>query len=548
MAWSMAALVASTVLTATAPAGGAPAPSSIAVVAVGHCDGASTAIAARSFRTLVQPRLGAALQDEAQTARPLGGLAERTLEEIDRAVAAARKDFYAHRVDPALVLLRALAADVVRQAPSEQRWRVEREVGTLIAQVELAADPAAAETAVVAILRVEPGYQPDTALYPPTFRKFVDGVRERLAEIAASRLDVAVSPPGTLVYVGGKPVGAAPLSLHVTPGEYRVEADFGHRGLLRVVRVPAPPALASPVELGAGVEGAILPDAGPCVEPGSDPATRLARLAALAGAQRLYAVRSETSGGRAWMAVAEVDASGQVVREARAPVQPGAPESEALAGLAEWTATGKPAARVEVLKRAGAGSPGTGRGQLSGRVLGQPAPAGFRLHTFPEAWEGAAQPEAVHFDGDRFKRTDAPAGRTSVQVVTDDGRVGAMVVDVPAGGAVEAQVHVQRACTAVGRVVNSAGRPVGGARVRAEQLGAGFRQAVDSGPRGFFVFRELLRGEYRLTVQAGERRLERRFSLTGTCKAELGAVTLPDAVSSSAPAPDAGTPVGAHDR
>lgn len=547
MASSMAALAASTLLTATAPGGGASAASSVAVVAVGHCDSASSAIAARSFRTLVQPRLGVALQEEAQTARPLGGLAERTLEEIERAVAAARKDFYAHKADAALVLLKALAADVVRLAPSEQRWRVEREVGTLLAQVQLAADPAAAETALVAILRVEPGYQPDTSLYPPTFRKFVDGVRERLAEVAISRLDVAVSPPGTAVYLAGKPMGAAPLSLHVAPGEYRVEADFGHRGLVRAVRVPSPPALAPPVELGADVEGAILPDAGPCLEPGSDAASRLARLAALTAVQRIYAVRNETSGGRAWMVVAEVEASGQVVREARAAVQPGAPESDALAALVEWTTTGRAGATVEVLKRAGGVGPDAGRGQVSGRVLGQPAPAGFTLRTLPERGE-PVQADGVHFDGDRFKRIDLPAGRTSVRVVTDDGRVGAVVVVVPAGGTVDTQVHVQRACAAMGRVVNSAGRPVGGARVRADQAGAGLSESVDTGPRGFFAFRELLRGEYRLTVQAGERRLERRFSLTGTCKAELGALTLPDAVSSSTHAPDAGTPVGAHDR
>ncbi|HMK73391.1 MAG TPA: PEGA domain-containing protein, partial [Myxococcaceae bacterium] len=404
----MAALVGSALLAATAPAGGASGTPGTAVVALGHCEGASTAIAARSFRTLLQPKLGPALQDEAQTARPLGGLAERTLDEIDHAVAAARKDFYAHKADGAAALLKALSADVAQVAPSEQRWKVEREVWTLLAQVQVATDAAAAETALVVVLRVEPGYQPDTALYPPTFRKFADGVRERLAEVPRSRLDVAVTPPGTAVYVGGKPAGTAPLSIHVPPGDYRVEADFGHRGLLRLVKVPAPPALAPPLELGAGVEGALQPDAGPCVEPGPDPAASLARLAALIGARRLYAVRSESSGGRAFMAVAEVEASGQVLREARAPVQPGAPESDALTVLAEWVTTGKAAGTVEVLKRAVPAGPVAGKGQIAGRVLGQPAPAGLTVQVFPEG--DSVPADGVRFDGDRFKRTDVPSG------------------------------------------------------------------------------------------------------------------------------------------
>jgi len=524
---------------AAAPAADAGPPAArVAVVAEGHCDAASSAIAARSFRAALQPKLRAVLQDESETARPLGGLAERTLEEIDRATAAARKDFYAHKVEPAVALLRALAVDVVRIAPSEQRWRAEREVATLLAQAQLAADAAAAEATLAGILKVEPGYQPDTSLYPPTFRKFVDGVRERVAELAVNRLDVAVAPPGTAVYVGGRSLGVAPVSLHLPVAEYRVEADFGHRGLVRLVRVPAPPSLVPPLELAAAVEGAVYPDAGPCLDTGSDPAAGLARLASLIGASKLFAVGSESSGERVWIRVREVDAAGAVLREARAPVQPGAPESDTVGALVEWTTTGRAGAGVEVVQRSRASATPGVRGQISGGVVGDPPPTGFTLYTFPEGGQWV-QGDGIRFSGDRFK-WDAPAGRTSVRVVTEDGRVGTAVVDVPAGAAAEVQVRVQKACVVTGRVLARGGHPVAGARVRAEQVGTRSWQSVETGPRGFFVFRELLRADYRVSVEGGGRRTTRQVSLGSTCSADLGALVLPDALLFPGGGADAG--------
>jgi Carboxypeptidase regulatory-like domain len=513
-------------------------PVRFAVVAVGQCSAPSAAISARAFRALLQPKMGAGLQSEADTARPLGGLAERTLEEVERAVSAARKDFYAHQVETAVGHLKTLASDVTRVAPSEERWKVERDLLTLLSQVQLASDSSAAEATIVSVLRVQPGYQPDTGLYPPSFRKFVDGVRAKQVELPANRLDVAVAPAGRSVYVGGFPAGPAPLSHHFPAGDYRIEADFGHRSLVRTVRIPVPPGVVPPVELAGSVEGSLFADGGPCVEPGSDPTGSLARLVTLAGVNRLLAIRSETSAGQRWVLVEDVDATGNALREARSKVQQSAPETDALGALAEWAATGNASSTVEVLKRPNAASATVkpnARGQLSGSVLGQPLPSGFTLETFSVNGQIAPGPR-VHFSGAQFKNVDQPAGKASVRIVTNDGRVGIADVEIPAGANLDVKVRVDNGCTATGRVLNGKGQPATGAHVVAQQLGSRISESVLTGPKGGFQLRELTQGDFQLTIAVGSAHVVRRFSVDRTCTANLGTLMLLDAPADGIPA------------
>ncbi len=503
-----------------------------AVVAVGKCTAPSTAISARALRALLQPKLGPSLQSEADTARPLGGLAERTLEEVERGVAAARKDFYSHQGDATVAHLKTLAIDVTRVTPSEGRWRVERDLLTLLAQAELAADATAAEATMVTVLRVQPSYQPDTGLYPPSFRKFVDGLRAKQSAVPANRLDVAVAPAGRPVYVGGFPAGPAPLSHHFPAGDYRIEADYGHRSLVRTVHIPEPPAVVAPVELAASVDGSLFADSGPCIETGSDRSGNLARFLALTGVSRLLTIRDEVSASQRWVFVEEVDSTGNTLREARSKVQQGAPETDALAALADWAATGNTASTVEVLKRYNATGPSTARvdarGRVSGSVQGQPPPSGFSLETFPVNGQIAPGPR-VHFSGTQFKNVDQPSGKATLRILTDDGRLGTADVEIPANATLDVTIAVDTACTATGRVTNGKGQPASGAHVIGQQLGSRISESVLTGPKGRFLLRELTPGDYQLTITIGNAHVVRRFSVDRTCSADLGTLMLLDA-------------------
>src|SRR5215472_16414997 len=305
-----------------------------AVIAVGKCDEAS-GIAARSFRSALAAKPDAKVASEAETAQPFGGTTDRSLATVTSAISSARSDFYAGQAAQAKTTLQGALDDVARLAPSEARWAAERDALTLLAQVQQKSDPKAAEAALNRVFRVEPDYQPDTSNYPPSFQKYVNGVRKGAKKKSTSRLDVTTSPAGKPVYIGGRKVGVGPVSVRVPPGEYRVEADWGHRAAVRTVTVPG-----APVELSAAVEGAIFPDGGPCVE-AADASAALARAVRLTGTSRIIGVHQESAGDDNFVVVTSANAQGQDVREARVKVQPGAPSTEALGLLADWAANGK---------------------------------------------------------------------------------------------------------------------------------------------------------------------------------------------------------------
>lgn len=520
------ALGASLVLAADPPDAGTRR-GSAAVVALGSCDAPASAISARAFRALLAARMGGALQTEVETAAPLGGLATRTLADVQHAVTDARADFYRGQGSKAADTLEGLAVDVARLPPSEARWAVERDLWTLLAQARQKASPSSAEAALRRVFRVEPEYQPDTSLYPPSFRKLADQVRKQQAHVPLSRLDVAVSPPGTEVVVDGRRLGKAPISLRLPAGTYRVEADFGRRSLPRTVQVPEPPQLAPPLELGAKVEGSIAPDGGPCVEPGKDRAEVLGRAVALLGVERLFGIHGEGPPDRRTLVLDEVSPAGVEVREARAQLSPGAPETEALAPLAELAATGRAAAGVEVTGSTDQHPRGAVEGHLVGQLLGSPPPVGFTLEAY--GVEGRFAHESVHLPGARFELPEPPARRTVLHVVTDDGRVALGVADA-GRGETRRDLTLEPPCSVVGALVDDLGRLVAGARLFAVLRPSGAWRASRTGPRGHFGFKDLVRGDYELLAGSARARVSvARFSLAGACRTELGAVKVPRA-------------------
>ena len=519
------ALGASLVLAAEAPDAGVVRPGSAAVVALGHCDDPANAITARAFRGLLATRLGPTLQSEVDTAAPLGGLDTRMLADVQHAVAEARAEFYKGRISTAATQLELLTSEVTRIPPSDARWAVERDAWTLLAQVRAKSSRSSAEAALRRIYRVDPAYHPDTSLYPPSFRKVADEVRKQQARAETSRLDVAVSPAGTDVYLDGRKLGKAPVSLRLVPGSYRIEADFGHRSLPRTVQVPDPPQLAPPLELGAEVEGALYPDGGPCVEPGKEPRAGLARAVSLLGVDRLLGIHGEGPAERRVLVLAELDRSGAELREARARLSPGAPETEALAPLAELVATGRASPAVEVTR--GPAPRAAGGGHLVGQLLGAPAPAGFTLEAY--GVEGHVVREAVHVTGGRYDLAEIPARRTVLHVTTDDGRVALAVVEA-GRGELRKDLVLEAPCAVSGSLVDDAGRPVEGARLLAELRSSGAWRAAKTGPRGHFVIKDLVRGEYDLLAGSARAWISvARVSLAGACRAEIPVVVVPRA-------------------
>ena len=317
-----------------------PSEETAAVVLVGDCTSPGVAALPRAFRNTLKS-LGTPVLTEQETVAPLGGVSLRSMADLKRALGDARDDFINGQVQRALQSLQGLTEDVARLAPSAERWDLERSALTSLAQVQARTDKAAADRILRQILAVDPDYLPDPATFPPSFVAEVNTLRNEFKLTRLNRLDVTADPAGTKVVVGGKPFGAAPVTLHLPAATYRLEGMWGYRGLASSVKVESPPALPASAELSKAKQGSILPDAGPCVFPVPDRNAAVVRLASLLPVKRIYAVRVEGTGNEQTIAVEEYDtATNRVLAEQREPVVPPGPVSDAAARLAE-TVTGK---------------------------------------------------------------------------------------------------------------------------------------------------------------------------------------------------------------
>jgi hypothetical protein len=184
-------------------------------------------------------------------------------------------------------------------------------------------DKAAARAVLMRILSVEPEYRPDPSVFPPSFIAEVNGLREELTRTPTTELQLTIEPTGIGIVVGGRPMGTAPVTVHLPPSLYRLEGMWGYKGLTRLVDVGVPPQPPLKLVLRKEVEGSIAPDAGPCIFPAPSREAALARFAALVKVRLVYSIRSQTSGNTQSLVAEEFDAStGRVVQQKRETVSP----------------------------------------------------------------------------------------------------------------------------------------------------------------------------------------------------------------------------------
>jgi hypothetical protein len=307
-----------------------------AVIAIGRCDSPETPIYTRAFRAALAQKLDGKLQSESETAKPLGGLAERSPLEVEFSIREARSEWYKGDEQQAIEALEKALQDAACFAPSDARWKLERDATAMLANIKLKRDRPAAEKLLAHLYAVDPELKLDPVLYSPSFQKFAKGVLASVAARPSHRLDVVVSPPAREVYVGGKRFGPAPLSAWLVEGTYQIEVDWGYRGLARSVDTRD-----ASVELAASVEGAIAPDAGPCIDRGTLEASM--NEAKRIGVTHFYALRLEVEGASRVLVGMEWNGNPASVRQVRVPLQTGAPVGEALSTLATALLSGNAA-------------------------------------------------------------------------------------------------------------------------------------------------------------------------------------------------------------
>jgi hypothetical protein len=227
----------------------APAPSkpaeSVGVLALAPPPGPSPELGgiAEKLRDELAKRMPGVLDASELKERMAGQTPNATLPELDRAYAAAveaSKTNYERSIE----WLRDIIAELERQPESQEAFDQWTRANLRLARtrIEHATSPQEAERAVSEtravlerMVRAAPDLVVDPDVYPRKLVTMADDAKAQLRKAPARKVVVRSSADATQVFVSGRAVGTAPVTLRLAKGSYRIT---GRQGALR-----APPVL-----------------------------------------------------------------------------------------------------------------------------------------------------------------------------------------------------------------------------------------------------------------------------------------------------------------
>lgn len=196
----------------------------IGVVAVAEPPGPNQELAdlASSLRSAVSQQTPGVLSTDEVRKRMSTRAPSASLSELDRAYSGAVAAHQSGDFEGAVRSLSAVIEDLERLPESSEsfgQWtramlRLARAQGSLGRKAD------ATET-MKRLLRADSAVKADPELYPPSFQRQLDDVRKELEKEPKRKL-VVKGPKDSRVFVEGREVGIAPVTLAVTAGKYRV--------------------------------------------------------------------------------------------------------------------------------------------------------------------------------------------------------------------------------------------------------------------------------------------------------------------------------------
>jgi hypothetical protein len=325
---------------------------------------------ARTFRASVAERFQGVLSQEDLRLRMLGQTGA-SLTELDRAYAGAVAANQAGDYEGAVRTLRAIVDDLERLPESDDGFRQWSRAMLRLARAEGSLGRKGESREVMErLIRADPSAKADPELYPPSFVKQVEEVRVALKALAKRKLVVTAGGRAARVFVEGRDVGAAPVTLTVAPGRYRVSGAFGDvrasGGMVEIGDTD------QTVPLDFAVSETFRPAAGPGLAiPASQRATGIVAAGAALKLDRLLVASFNRDGDVRYLVGAVYDVRrGMLQREGLLRLTGFSPPRDGLKGLASFLATGERMPLVELPADDVAKKP---------KAKPQPAPAELRL-------------------------------------------------------------------------------------------------------------------------------------------------------------------------
>jgi exonuclease VII small subunit len=327
------------------------APESVGVLAVGDPpNGPSPELVdlTRAFRGAVADRFKGVVSQEDLRLRMVGQTSA-SLTELDRAYAGAVAAYQSGDYESAVRTLRAVVDDLEQLPESDDAFRQWSRAMLRLARAEGSLGrKGEAREVMEALLRADPTVKPDPELYPPSFAKQLDEVRNALKAQPRRKLTVTAGGRQARVFVQGRDVGPAPASITVTPGKYRVSGVAGDArvsaGTVDVGETD------QAVALDFGLAETYRPNGGPGLAlPAAQRARGIVSAAAALKLDRVLIASISTDGDVRYLVGSLYDVRrGMLQREGLLRLAGFAPPKDGLAGLASFLATGERTPLVEL--------------------------------------------------------------------------------------------------------------------------------------------------------------------------------------------------------
>lgn len=196
------------------------------------------------------------------------------------------------------------------------------------------------------LLRADPNASADPELYPPSFIRQLEGIRHDLRAKPRRKLQVTAGGRPARVFVEGRFVAEAPVTVQLAPGVYRVAAMLGE--------LAAAPATVDvtledqTVALDFTVLETLRPGAGPGLAiPAAKRASGIVAAGAILRLDHVFAVSFTTDGDVRYLVGSVHDVQkGVIGREGRIRVAGATPSHEALTALSQFLVTGESSSLV----------------------------------------------------------------------------------------------------------------------------------------------------------------------------------------------------------
>ncbi len=244
--------------------------------------------------------------------------------------------------------LHAVIEDLEKLPDDKETFRQWTRAMMRLASTELDLDRRdAARQAADRIVQADPGVQIDAAQFPPRLVRLIGSARSELRSAPIRQLSVKASTSAVRVFVNGREVGTAPLTIDLARGRYRVA------GVHRSVHAPALQVDLTDgdqaVTLDFSVSQSLRPELGPGLVLAD--AERARRLVAAGGFLRLDSMVATSfldEGGASYLLGSLYDVRrGMLMREGRVRLADRSLPREGAARLADFFVTGRITPPVE---------------------------------------------------------------------------------------------------------------------------------------------------------------------------------------------------------